>query len=282
MTFGERLREQRERQKISLHTIAHATNISVRFLDAIEKNQFDKLPGGIFTRGFLRSYAIQVGLDPDATVEQFLADVPGAKEDSGDDAQRTRDGAGLGGWIAAGLGVLAIIIVLVYLFTPERFERSASDDASPPGRGDRSPSRPPPMGSLASSGKDRSPSGPRPMNPTASSSAQGQPAAGRDRPPSGPSPAVAPAAALQLLIMPTARCWVQVHADGQVRLAREVTAGERVFIDASERLQIVVGDAGAFRYELNGQSGRLLGKNGEVVRVSIQPTTVAQFHAAAR
>ena len=34
------------------------------FLDAIEKNQFDKLPGGIFTRGFIRSYASLVGLDP--------------------------------------------------------------------------------------------------------------------------------------------------------------------------------------------------------------------------
>ena len=64
MTVGERLREARERQKVSLHAIAEKTNISVRFLDAIEKNQFDKLPGGIFTRGFIRSYAAQVGLDP--------------------------------------------------------------------------------------------------------------------------------------------------------------------------------------------------------------------------
>ena len=50
MTVGERLREAREQQKVSLHAIAEKTNISVRFLDAIEKNQFEKLPGGIFHR----------------------------------------------------------------------------------------------------------------------------------------------------------------------------------------------------------------------------------------
>ena len=120
MTVGERLREARERQKVSLHAIAERTNISVRFLDAIEKGQFDKLPGGIFTRGFIRSYASQVGLDPDAAVEQFLSDEPSQRDDDIDQAPaRTQgDGPGMATVLMAGLGVIVLALALVYLFKP--------------------------------------------------------------------------------------------------------------------------------------------------------------------
>lgn len=81
MTVGERLREARERRGISLRQIAEETNVSVRSLEAIERNELDKLPGGIFTRGFIRSYASAVGLDPDGVVKQFLQDEPGQRID---------------------------------------------------------------------------------------------------------------------------------------------------------------------------------------------------------
>ncbi len=120
MTVGERLREARERQKVSLHAIAEKTNISVRFLDAIEKGQFDKLPGGIFTRGFIRSYASQVGLDPDAAVEQFLSDEPTQRDDDIDQAPaRTQgDGPTLATLVLAGLGVIVVALAFVYLLKP--------------------------------------------------------------------------------------------------------------------------------------------------------------------
>ena len=86
MTFGDRLREARQQRQVSLQTIAKETNISVRFLEALEKGQIEKLPGGIFIRGFVRSYAAHVGLDPDQTVKDFLAEHPGARgDDEGDD-----------------------------------------------------------------------------------------------------------------------------------------------------------------------------------------------------
>ena len=121
MTVGERLREARERQKVSLHAIAEKTNISVRFLDAIEKNQFDKLPGGIFTRGFIRSYASQVGLDPDATVEQFLSDEPAQRDDDIDEAPaRTQgDGPALGhARCSPASASSSLALALVYLLKP--------------------------------------------------------------------------------------------------------------------------------------------------------------------
>jgi cytoskeleton protein RodZ len=70
--FGGRLRQARERRGISLRQIATTTKIAAAALEALERNDVSKLPGGIFSRAFVRSYAIEVGLDPDATVQEFL------------------------------------------------------------------------------------------------------------------------------------------------------------------------------------------------------------------
>ena len=74
--FGSKLREARERRGISLRQIANATKISIGALEALERNQLSRLPGGIFSRAFVRSYAIEVGLDPDATIQEFIAQFP--------------------------------------------------------------------------------------------------------------------------------------------------------------------------------------------------------------
>lgn len=74
--FGASLREERERRGVSLREIATTTKISVSSLEALERNQVSRLPGGVFTRAFVRSYAAQVGLDPDRTVQDFLDSFP--------------------------------------------------------------------------------------------------------------------------------------------------------------------------------------------------------------
>lgn len=68
--FGVRLKQEREKRKISLDDVSAATKISSRFLSAIESGRFDQLPGGIFNRGFVRAYARHLGLDD----EQIVAD----------------------------------------------------------------------------------------------------------------------------------------------------------------------------------------------------------------
>lgn len=70
--FGGKLREAREGRGISLRQIATATKISVAALQALERNDVSKLPGGVFSRAFVRSYAAEVGLDPDKTLDEFL------------------------------------------------------------------------------------------------------------------------------------------------------------------------------------------------------------------
>ena len=74
-SFGEEIRRERELRDISLKEIAEATKISIRFLEALEQNNFDILPGGIFNRGFVRSYARFIGLDSEEMVNAYLHEV---------------------------------------------------------------------------------------------------------------------------------------------------------------------------------------------------------------
>ena len=75
-TVGARLREAREKRGVSLRQIANTTRISVMSLEALERSDLTRLPGGIFTRAFIRAYAQEVGLDPDRTIQDFIAELP--------------------------------------------------------------------------------------------------------------------------------------------------------------------------------------------------------------
>jgi len=65
---GEFLRRERELRHMSLDEVAERTKISRRYLEAIEDERYDRLPGEPFVRGFIRSYAQSIGLDPDDTL----------------------------------------------------------------------------------------------------------------------------------------------------------------------------------------------------------------------
>lgn len=58
------LRGSRAKKGLSLEQIAETTKISMRFLKAIEDEEFDKLPGGIFNTSYLKQYAVAIGFDP--------------------------------------------------------------------------------------------------------------------------------------------------------------------------------------------------------------------------
>jgi cytoskeletal protein RodZ len=74
--FGSRMRHTREQRGVSLRQIAQTTKLSVSALEALERNDISRLPGGIFSRGFVRSYAAEIGVDPEDTVRDFLAQFP--------------------------------------------------------------------------------------------------------------------------------------------------------------------------------------------------------------
>jgi hypothetical protein len=70
--FGEKLRKQRERRGIELEAISNTTKISTRMLRALEDENFDQLPGGVFNKGFVRAYARQIGLNEEQAVSEYL------------------------------------------------------------------------------------------------------------------------------------------------------------------------------------------------------------------
>jgi len=74
--FGRKLREARERRGLSLRQIDNATKISMLTLEALERNDIARLPGGILGRGVVRSYALEVGLDPESAIEEFMGQFP--------------------------------------------------------------------------------------------------------------------------------------------------------------------------------------------------------------
>ncbi len=71
-SFGDNLRRERELRGITLREIAEATKISVRFLQALEQDKIDVLPGGLFPRAFVRQYARYLGLDTEKLVAEYL------------------------------------------------------------------------------------------------------------------------------------------------------------------------------------------------------------------
>ncbi len=72
-SLGAKLRREREKKNLSLEQASSVTKIGTRFLTAIETDQFDQLPGGIFNRGFIRSYARYLGLDEETIIDQYIA-----------------------------------------------------------------------------------------------------------------------------------------------------------------------------------------------------------------
>lgn len=88
VSFGEQLRLAREARGISLKEISEQTRISTQYLEAIEKDEYKKLPGGIFNRSFIKAYARSVGFDEAEALEAYKR-VAREQEDVVDEVQVT-------------------------------------------------------------------------------------------------------------------------------------------------------------------------------------------------
>lgn len=71
MTLGEKLRQAREERDISISEVAEQTRISPLYLEAIENDDYSPLPGGIFNKGFIKSFAKYVGVDEDEALQDY-------------------------------------------------------------------------------------------------------------------------------------------------------------------------------------------------------------------
>jgi cytoskeleton protein RodZ len=142
--LGTRLKRAREARGLPLKDIASRTKISVTALEALERNDLSRLPGGIFGRAFVRAYAAELGLDPDQTVADFqvgleeaerLAAERGARrvEITEDDRlflERQRRAVRMLRLVVIGVVVVAVLF-LVWRFGPFR---PTATPPSPPAR----------------------------------------------------------------------------------------------------------------------------------------------------
>ncbi len=133
LTFGGRLRQQRERQQISLEAIAADTKIKVSLLEGLERDDLSHWPQRIYRRAYVRSYARAVGLDPETVVREFIELYPDPVEPSPDDPIVVPDGGGAAppasGTIFRRLVTSAIGAVPAFLQRSDR-----SDAAAPAAR----------------------------------------------------------------------------------------------------------------------------------------------------
>lgn len=71
--FGDKFRKARETKELSFDDVSNVIKISPRMLKAIEEQNFDQLPGGVFNKGFIRAYAKHLGLSPEDSIAEYLA-----------------------------------------------------------------------------------------------------------------------------------------------------------------------------------------------------------------
>jgi cytoskeleton protein RodZ len=216
-------------------------------LEALERSDLTRLPGGIFTRAFIRAYAVEVGLDPDRTIQDFLAELPAdaataAAHPAGmeDSEKLESDRQAVSTAIRLVLISIPIIAAVIYFST----HRSLLEPSSP-AAGSEEPSPAEPVHNALEA-------------PQASSDAV------RGGLPAAVQPAARPSG-LTMEIAPKASCWVSVTVDGEPTFSSLMKAGEKRQVVAREEVLVTVGDAGVFTYTLNGRAGKPLGAPGEVV-----------------
>ena len=270
--FGSRLRAARERRGITLRQIANSTKISVGVLDALERNDISRLPGGIFGRAFVRSYAAEVGLDPEATIQDFIATFPNDAVTAGHPTSERNDDFELleSDRRRAGtyLSLVAISIPIAGAMLWVGAGRRVRDTAAPtpaatavraPARTQTAIEPPAPPPAVVSTPA---------VVPTTALPAE-TPTAAASSPPQRD--------ALTVALSVKRPCWVTATIDGQKALDRLLQVGEQQTVDVRREMVLTVGDASAISMTLNGTAARPLGRAGEVVTTHVTPNNFRDY-----
>jgi cytoskeleton protein RodZ len=286
--FGENLRREREMRGVSLEEISSATKISLRFLEAIEREDFSKLPGGIFSRSFIRSYARYLGLDEERVVAEFQL---AARPQVDFDLHRMPSGKASSGRTGARTPLIATLVAVVLLvggYVLFRYSSRATEAPAPPPPAPVATPKPaaaPPVSVPITSGDATAGAGVNPaagdVTPGAAPSTATAPRT-TPNPQGGPAASVGPAAQsspatenppgakpaadtdLVLQVAATERAWVAVDADGKTVLQRVLNPNEVDTLKAHKSFDVTTGNAQSVILTLNGETLKPLGKRGEV------------------
>lgn len=260
---GSRLRAARESRGLSLDQIAKRTKIAVSVLNAIERNDVSRLPGGIFARSFVRSYAIEVGLDPDRTVQEFVDRFPRSGVAEGRPHAREREEnqaiendrrAARSVLLLIGLSV-PLAFAIMYLSATGWHRPQAAVRPLVADRASAPPSVMPP------------PPVPAPAVPPAIEDAPVTPAASVDE----------TSSPIRVTLTAVRQCWVTATVDGRSAWSRILMTGESADLAGDREVALKIGDASAVTLTINGWPAAPLGAAGAVVAVRITPGNYRSF-----
>lgn len=236
-TLGQELKRERELRAISLNDIAGQTKIGLRYLQALEDDRLDLLPGAFFIKSVLRAYSKCIGVDENRFVNKYHEEVLLQQEDLKETERRRspdilpeprtrRAGRGRRRLAAVPL-VLIAAAAYVFVLKPQKDNRPVIQrpTVAPP----QEKTLPPPVQTPLVDPDD--------------------PAKAED---------------LRLELTFNAETWIQIAADGQVRLEAIKKAGEKATYTAKKQFLIQTGNAGGFTYTINGREGKPLGASGAV------------------
>jgi cytoskeleton protein RodZ len=249
------LRHARERLGLSLRDVADRTRIRLAILEAIENHDVDRLPPPIFTRGFVKAYAREVGLDPHAAAALYAA--PGdSPDDPGGHASQARGASAddrpgtysLSERERSTLVTAALIVVAGVLFVlTDAWKPSPAGNAAV---------------NLVATAEDAA----LPHTPVATTGERRRNASAAGRTPN-----------MRIDLAPQAACWIEATADGERVIYKLLNAGDRYAIEGYDDLILKVGDPSALVYSINGAKGRQLGSTGKSTTVHITRENSGQF-----
>lgn len=250
-SIGAKLQQQRVSQGATIDEVAGLTRIPARFLDAIEKDDFTQLPGLVFTRNFVRQYAVSLKLDP----EPLLAELPRIDESQAQlpdppahprsfefvSVREHRSIAASMLWVilATGAGIAA--------YTHFRY----SDRLQTSTRRVRPPARPPVLATAPAAAE------PPPQPPVS------------DRPAASGQAAASGEAPVNVTISASAPDWLQISADGKIVFTGTLQPDETKEFSAAGKIKVLSGNAGSTRILLNGRAVNPIGPAGQVRTVTL-------------
>ena len=251
--IGGRLRRARKQRGLSLHDAAGRTKLSISVLQAIERNDFESLPGGVYRKGYLRSLAGEVGLDPKEIAAEYdkefepvinPAAVTSRNVFVADDRARQPT--------PSRRGSIATLVILLAL----AIGWFAWTDGNEP---------PLPAAALAG---ELIPA--RPLLETAATAPSRKAGALAD----GTMTSSRIDTPLRIELAATGWCWVAAESDGERALYRLVEPGERVVLEGQRVISLRLGNAGSVTLSINDGPRRLAGGDSEVVDVKLTPDNV--------
>jgi cytoskeleton protein RodZ len=297
--FGDKLRREREMRGVSLEEIAESTKIGTRSLRALEEDDFEKLPGGIFNKGFVRAYSRFLGLDEEETITDFEAAFKEYKLANGypDDRQIEQEPEpepSKTPWlIIAALFLIVTVAVAGYFFKGKILEvlglqsKSApvsqaapsvslpSTSTTPISSAAESPAVParsaiePKTGQSTQVSKPASASSSEPDSTPTSGSGKGEANSNGALASNLSSP-------IRLEVFAREDSWLSVSADGK-NLGQQVLAAQKSrTIRAQKEVRLKLGNAGGVEISFNGKPVSIDGEPNQVKELTFTPDGLRQ------